>query len=285
MNNLQGWTKIYRQIKKWQHYQESTVFHVFVDLFLSASTEDVWHKGMEIKVGELFTSVSDIHESTGLDAKTIRKALEKLESSGEISRETSNLGSKITITNFSKFQLGKISTTKSPTKNVGSGNNPQPTPQPTPQQDKNIENKEEKEEKEEKETPSIACACVREEVGFEVFGEFGNVQLKPVERRALVERYGEDAVNAAIADLSLKLADGSTQSTNHYATLLYWLSCRKSNIGGAARFAKPAPQTDPRCETKEQRIKRLRDLWEQASEADRQSYLNTYNCYPWERED
>lgn len=115
-----GWIKIHRQIKEWQHYQEPTVLLVWIDLLLSANAKDGWWKGKRVRRGELFTSVATIAENTGLDAKTVRKALDKLEATGEIRREATNAGSKIIINQFSKFQ--------------SSGNNPQQNPQRIPQQ-------------------------------------------------------------------------------------------------------------------------------------------------------
>ena len=65
-------------------------------------------------------------------------------------------------------------------------------------------------------------------VGFETFGSFGNVFLKPAELRKLQMDYTPEAVSKAIEDLSCKLADGSQQSDNHCATLRYWLSFRRT---------------------------------------------------------
>jgi nucleoid DNA-binding protein len=116
----EGWIKVHRKIKEWQHYQEPSVLLVFIDLLLSANAKDGWWKGKRVRRGEMFTSVSTISDSTGLDAKTVRKVLDKLEATGEIRREATNAGSKIIINQFGKFQ--------------SSGNNPQPNPQRSPQQ-------------------------------------------------------------------------------------------------------------------------------------------------------
>lgn len=64
-------------------------------------------------------------------------------------------------------------------------------------------------------------------VGFEFFGTFHNVELKPAELRTLQMEFGEAETQSAIDDLSCKLMDGSTESNAHYATLTYWLANRK----------------------------------------------------------
>lgn len=152
--------------------------------------------------------------------------------------------------------------------------------------DTNIRSIEYKEGEEEKNINTPTPMRVQEKkIGFDTFGIMANVYLKPIQHRQLIETFGEDAVKTTIDELSCKLADGSTDSGNHYATLTYWLNYRK-HVAPAktSGYQKPAPATDPNQETREQREQRLKALWQQASEEDRQSYLDTYHCYPWERE-
>ena len=52
--------------------------------------------------------------------------------------------------------------------------------------------------------------------------------LKPAELRKLQMDFTEERTAKAIEDLSCKLADGTQQSENHYATLTYWLSYRQN---------------------------------------------------------
>lgn len=102
---------------------------------------------------------------------------------------------------------------------------PDPTPDPTPDQvykDKKIRSIEDIK----KEEPPIIPPC-NERVGFEFFGTFKNVELKPAELRKLQMDFGEDETQSAIDDLSCKLIDGSTESNAHYATLTYWLANRR----------------------------------------------------------
>ena len=63
---------------------------VWIDLLLSANTGERWYRGQKLHRGELRTSVSTIAESTGLNPKTVRLALKKLEESGEITLQTTN---------------------------------------------------------------------------------------------------------------------------------------------------------------------------------------------------
>lgn len=68
-------------------------------------------------------------------------------------------------------------------------------------------------------------------VGYDLFGKFKNVELKPEELRKLQMDFGEAETQSAIEDLSCKLMDGSTESRAHYATLTYWLASRQKRGG------------------------------------------------------
>ena len=81
-------------------------------------------------------------------------------------------------------------------------------------------------EKDEENTPPIVPQG-GQRVGYEFFGTFHNVELKPMELRKLQMDFGESETQSAIDDLSCKLMDGTTQSQAHYATLTYWLSSRR----------------------------------------------------------
>ena len=141
-----GWVKIYRKIKEWQHYQEPRVLQVFLELVLSANSNPSWSHGKRVGRGEVIISVSDIMKSTGIKSNnTVIDALNKLEESGDIKREPFGNGTKITINQFSKYQ--------------GCANSEQPTAQPTAQhaaqhaahKQEYIEEKEYKEKEEGKE--------------------------------------------------------------------------------------------------------------------------------------
>jgi hypothetical protein len=101
----EGWIKLHRQLKEWQHYQEPFVLLVWLDLLLSANMKAGWVRGNRINRGQLITSVARIMESTGIGSdNTVRDALRKLEESGEIKKEQIGIGTKITINHFNKFQ-------------------------------------------------------------------------------------------------------------------------------------------------------------------------------------
>lgn len=73
-----------------------------------------------------------------------------------------------------------------------------------------------------------------------VLGDFKNVFLKNVELRQLEMNFGSEKVAEAVENLSCKLADGSVQSANHYATLTHWLGFKRYHPAEAAPQPKPS---------------------------------------------
>jgi hypothetical protein len=120
-------------------------------------------------------------------------------------------------------------------------------------------------------------APAREEF-LEPFGLLHNVNIAPEQHRHLVEGYGQEATDATIDDLSCKLADGTVDSSNHYATLLSWLRYQRRN-GGIVPLS--SSKADPMTE----REKTLRIAWDATSEEGRQEYLEDHEgLLPWEYE-
>ena len=114
---MDGFIKLYKKIENWQWYKDSTTLHLFIDLLLDANYEDS-KVGFEIiKRGQCLTSLKRMHERTGLTIKQIRTALDKLEKSGEIGKQTTNRNSIITINKYNDYQeKGKQRTNKGQTK-------------------------------------------------------------------------------------------------------------------------------------------------------------------------
>ena len=87
---------------------------------------------------------------------------------------------------------------------------------------------------------SVTPAPAREDF-LETFGILENVKMKAAEYRHLVEDYGQQATDDTIDDLSCKLADGTADSSNHYATLLSWLRYQRRVNPAPLNSSQPQP--------------------------------------------
>ena len=122
MNDNSGFIVINRKILKWEWYHDTNTLRLFVHLLLTANWEDKKWNGMVIKRGEFITSRKHLAKDTGLSEQQVRTALNKLISTNEITKTTTNKYTLITINNYKKYQNytppnNQQITTKQPTNN------------------------------------------------------------------------------------------------------------------------------------------------------------------------
>lgn len=102
-----GWIKLHRKILDWEWYDDTNVVRLFLHFLLTANTKDNrWH-GIEIKKGQLVTSIATLSEQLGLSIKQIRTAIDKLKGTNEIAIKTTNKFSLVTICKYESYQLSE----------------------------------------------------------------------------------------------------------------------------------------------------------------------------------
>ena len=90
--------------KEWRWYHNSTMVHLWVNLLISAREEDGWHGMIEVKKGQVITSLSKLSAETGISIRKIRTCLSNLLKSGEIKEMTNNHYRIITIIDYDMYQ-------------------------------------------------------------------------------------------------------------------------------------------------------------------------------------
>jgi len=99
-----GYIRLYRSLLSWEWFQDSQTLHVFLFLLLSACFKPLRHEGVSLAPGQLITARRQIAARTGLSEHQVRTALEHLKQTREITIESNNRFSVITITNFARYQ-------------------------------------------------------------------------------------------------------------------------------------------------------------------------------------
>ena len=101
---LNGYIKIYRQMLDWEWYDDVNTKAVFLHLLLTASFEDKrWH-GIELKKGDVITSISSLAKALKLSERSIRTAIKHLKVTGEVTSKAYAKFSVITIVNYNLYQ-------------------------------------------------------------------------------------------------------------------------------------------------------------------------------------
>ena len=112
-----GYIKLHRKITEWKWHDEPNTLALFIHLLLMVNfTDGEWH-GIPVRAGQRITSVAKLTEVTGLTSREIRTGLTRLKSTNEITIETTNNFSLITIVNWALYQSCDVETTSNPTSN------------------------------------------------------------------------------------------------------------------------------------------------------------------------
>ena len=102
---MEGYIKLYRQIMKWEWYDDANTFRLFIHLLLKANYEDAQWRGLAIKRGQLFTSISHLSHELKISDKAVRIALDKLIKTKEVASKGASNGTMITICKYDSYQL------------------------------------------------------------------------------------------------------------------------------------------------------------------------------------
>lgn len=101
---MAGYIKIYRQMLKWEWYDDINTKCLFLHCLLRANYEPSKWRGINLKKGQFITSYQNLATECGLTARQVRTSLERLKTTNELTHETTNQYSIITINNWDKWQ-------------------------------------------------------------------------------------------------------------------------------------------------------------------------------------
>lgn len=102
---MAGYVKLHRKMLNWGWYSDGATMRVFLDILLNANYADGEYQGHEIKAGQCVIGRKRLAERLGLSEQTIRTALKHLESTGEITIESTNRFSVATIEKWADYQV------------------------------------------------------------------------------------------------------------------------------------------------------------------------------------
>ncbi len=100
-----GWIKLHRKITEWEWYTDIPTKTLFIHLLLTANSKPGKWRGVDVPVGAKITSREKLSQETGLSQQQIRTALNKLESTNEVTKSATATYTLITVVNYEKYQL------------------------------------------------------------------------------------------------------------------------------------------------------------------------------------
>lgn len=107
-----GFIVLHRSILNWEWYNDKNTTLLFIHLILTANyVPKEWH-GRKIDVGQKVTSLSKLSQEINMSIKEIRTSLRHLQQTGEVTCESTNQYTVITVKNYEKYQ-SRVSATAS----------------------------------------------------------------------------------------------------------------------------------------------------------------------------
>lgn len=115
---MEGYVKLHRAILQWEWYKDQNTKCLFIHLLLKACFDECHHKGSIVGRGQIVTSLSKLSEQTGLSTRQVRTSLDKLQRSSEITIDTNNKHTVITVCKYEDYQLAEDQAFEVPANNV-----------------------------------------------------------------------------------------------------------------------------------------------------------------------
>jgi hypothetical protein len=110
MIQLNGYVKLHRKLLQWGWYSDCVVKDVFLHLLIIAAFKDGEFLGQHIKAGQAIIGYGKLATELGFTTQQVRTALKKLESTGEISKKSTNKFTLVTVENWGDYQLDSYDT-------------------------------------------------------------------------------------------------------------------------------------------------------------------------------
>lgn len=110
MNGRNGYIKLHRKMLDWGWYHDSKVKDLFIHLLLTANFKESKFEDMTIYPGQILTSIEALARATKLSTKNVRTALEKMEKSKILAKQSTSRFTLITIENWALYQGDEIKT-------------------------------------------------------------------------------------------------------------------------------------------------------------------------------
>ena len=119
----EGWISLYRKFLDWQWYDFPSVKIIFLHCLLCANHKNAKWRDITVKRGQLVTSYDKLAAANGLSVQQVRTALEKLQSTNEITYQSTSQYSIITVKNYNLYQDNNKRKTEAHNNQIGGQNN------------------------------------------------------------------------------------------------------------------------------------------------------------------
>lgn len=104
MRDATTWLKLDRNIEDWRWYQDANTFRVFIHLLIHANIRQSDYQLDKIERGEVAITIGNIASALNITYKSVRTALNHLETTGEVAIKRRPKYLVISIINYERYQ-------------------------------------------------------------------------------------------------------------------------------------------------------------------------------------
>ena len=104
MDISKGYLRLFRKFTEWEWYNKPATKIIFLHCLLCANHKEKTWQGIKIKRGQFITSLETLAIANGLTVRQTRTALNDLQMTNEIDRQTTSRYSIITVKNWDLYQ-------------------------------------------------------------------------------------------------------------------------------------------------------------------------------------
>ena len=101
-----GWVKLHRSIRSWEWWKDPVMAHAFIDILLLCNSTSYTWNGITMKAGSFVTSRAKLAKDLNLTQRQTRTVISRLVQTGEITVESNNHYSVLTVCKWSAYQVG-----------------------------------------------------------------------------------------------------------------------------------------------------------------------------------
>ena len=101
----QGWIKLHRQILEWEWFDDPNTFRLFIYCLLKANYTEKKYRGTTVERGTFLTSLEQLSKDTKISVQSLRTCLKRLNSTNELTVNSTKQGTVIQVVNYDKYQV------------------------------------------------------------------------------------------------------------------------------------------------------------------------------------
>ena len=164
---MEWFIQLHKKICEWEWYTDVPTCKLFFHILLKCNYKEAKWRGIEVKPWDFITSFDHLASETGLSVRQVRTALEHLESTWEVTKQSTSQYTILTLNNWSTYNIRD----DKPSTNEWQTND-------KPSTTTNKYNKEKKENKEDKlDTTNVVWST---DLIVEEKKEYGNTEINQI---------------------------------------------------------------------------------------------------------